>query len=466
MKNLLATSAVAAITIATTSSQACASGSAYELSGNWYCQPVNAISYTNFGTPGSYNKITSFSEAGCSSVDTDYAGGISPMDEEVSVAPSNALHLKLTCSRISWHFRGPLSLKQFAFYTPGTSSKSKRDTKQSLQGRRHAYKHLHPKEVHIREVPAQVEKRSPCEEVTQIMNGKTVTWMNDYMCDPASSAASDAPDNNVATEPGSAAAQATATPASSSSTPTMNAGAGNWGRQAYYNAENQTAEGLVFLNHNGGQGSGTFDYTHGNSLSYSSPDGTTGASTSQILADTMLADDIEVVVMSSTPCTNGDCGTIRPKTVAYHGFEGAQKLFLMEFQMPLTGKTGWVEDMPAIWTLNAQIPNTLQYGSADCSCWESGCGEWDIFEVLDSGNTRAKSTFHGSPGGGDSNYFVRPTDSTMMAAVVFDGEANAGHIVALPDGTIFDDSIAGDVVAGWVNQVSSQASTAVFKLGS
>lgn len=34
---------------------------------------------------------------------------------------------------------------------------------------------------------------------------------------------------------------------------------GSWARQAYYDAEKQTAQGLVFMNHRGGQGSGVFD---------------------------------------------------------------------------------------------------------------------------------------------------------------------------------------------------------------
>ena len=37
--------------------------------------------------------------------------------------------------------------------------------------------------------------------------------------------------------------------------------------------------------------------------------------------------------------------------------------------MPLSGKTGFNEDMPAIWVLNAQIPLTSQYGTnEECSC--------------------------------------------------------------------------------------------------
>ena len=133
--------------------------------------------------------------------------------------------------------------------------------------------------------------------------------------------------------------------------------------------------------------------------------------------------------------------------------------------MPLTNTTGFNMDMPAIWALNAQIPNTIQYGPADCSCWDSGCGELDVVEVLDSGNTRAKSTYHGNPSGGDSNYFDRPTEATVRMAVIFDGAGNAVHIVTLPDGTPFDDAIANVDVAGWLAQVQASTSlAAVFEL--
>ena len=79
------TAAIAITAIAGASAQVCAFGSAYNEKGNWYCQAVNAISYTNFGTPGQYDKVTSFNNNGkCSSIGKDYAGGISPLDEEVN----------------------------------------------------------------------------------------------------------------------------------------------------------------------------------------------------------------------------------------------------------------------------------------------------------------------------------------------------------------------------------------------
>lgn len=94
----------------------------------------------------------------------------------------------------------------------------------------------------------------------------------------------------------------------------------------------------------------------------------------------------------------------------------------MEFSMPDDGTTGFNANMPAAWMLNAQIPRTLQYGNADCSCWKSGCGEVDLFETLAAGETRMKSTLHGALQGGDSDWFERPTAGTMKAAVVFQGQ--------------------------------------------
>jgi len=122
-------------------------------------------------------------------------------------------------------------------------------------------------------------------------------------------------------------------------------------------------------------------------------------------------------------------------------------------------------DMPAIWMLNAQIPRTLQYGAADCSCWSSGCGEFDLFEVLDSGNTRCKSTIHGNSQGGDSDYFLRPTAATMKAAVLMMDET--AHIVVLDDDYSFQNVLGRDVVNALVSASSTQAAgVSLFALSS
>ena len=134
------------------------------------------------------------------------------------------------------------------------------------------------------------------------------------------------------------------------------------------------------------------------------------------------------------------------------GFDGSSKLFLLEFSMPSSGKTGFNADMPAAWILNAEVPRTLQYG--DCSCWKSGCGEFDVFEVLNSGNQKAISAWHGLRSKGDSNWFHRPIDKTMKAAVILDGTSSTAHIVVLPDDTNFDTSLGDSVVTSFLNSVT------------
>lgn len=102
----------------------------------------------------------------------------------------------------------------------------------------------------------------------------------------------------------------------------------------------------------------------GNSLAYAASDCTSGSASPQVLADTLLGDNVEVIIFSDKECKNNDCGAVRPGTVAYHGFEGKAKLFLVEFDMPNSGKTGFNMDMPAAWMLNSQIPRTEQYGKS------------------------------------------------------------------------------------------------------
>ncbi|EXJ74288.1 uncharacterized protein A1O5_02584 [Cladophialophora psammophila CBS 110553] len=409
----------------------------YEEKGNWYCNSVQAISYSNFGTAGQYQKVSYMGSNGeCDFADQSYQGGMAPMDGEVS-----------------WHFRGPMQLKQFAFYTAG-SDNTKRSLHPNPHQRPYSHKHLHDPKVHdgsgVAEGGHIADKRGVGDWVTAIINGQVVSWINQYT-GPGAASATLAPGNNGGD--GERVAPGSAAPASSAPPPkaNVNAGPGQWGRQAYYNADQGVADGLVFLNHHGGQGSGVFDTVWGMSLSYASADNSAGSSSPVPLADTLIPDNCEFVVMSNKPCLDGGCGTVRDGTVAYHGFDGASKLFLLEFSMPLSDNTGFNGDMPAAWILNAQIPRTVQYGN--CSCWASGCGEFDVFEVLDSGNQKCKSTWHGLKAKGDSNWFQRPISGTKKVAVVFDGSSGTAHIVILPDNTNFDAKIAEGTVAGFVNSV-------------
>lgn len=108
--------------------------------------------------------------------------------------------------------------------------------------------------------------------------------------------------------------------------------------------------------------------------------------------------------------------------------------------MPDDGTKGFNANMPSVWMLNAQIARTAQYAS--CSCWGNtgGCGEFDVCEVLDSGNSKCKSTWHGNTPGGSSDYFDRPTTSSMKLAVVMAN--NQINIQKLDDSTEFGESLS------------------------
>ncbi|KAK3716652.1 target of Sbf [Vermiconidia calcicola] len=454
MKRILPT--VALMAAATSAQDGCANDR-----GNWYCARVNAITYTGVGGEGTYKRVTNMDpySGTCSSELSGYSGTLSPLNEEVSL-----------------HVRGPTILKQFAAYAPGLPSTRK--VKRTEHARRHAHgaKHVHHGHPH--------EKRAVGDMVTATINGLVQTWINTYDGLPSEPTAVEVPPigNGRLVSP---AADGGYEPAPSeenppapsadyapeiaySGAPSSSEGSvwdvastgDGWGRSAYFDASSAVAEGMVFLNHFGGQGSGTFDYSFGNSLSYASCDAQAGASSPQVLEDCELPSGREVVLMTNETCEEDSCGYTRPGTVAHHGFAGSRKAFFFEFQMPETGETSENEydpvNMPAIWMLNAQIPRTLQYGNADCSCWTSGCGEFDIFEVLASGDSRAKSTLHGNRAGGDSNYFDRPVDAPIKVGVVmYDDNI---HIKILDSSmefpSVMDEATINDILGSTLTQNS------------
>ncbi|KAF2836376.1 hypothetical protein M501DRAFT_980460 [Patellaria atrata CBS 101060] len=465
----------AALTALTAGVQAdLCTGTSKQINGNWYCQAVQRISYHGVGGRGTYKKVTGFNEntRTCSSVDFDFEGSLAPMDED-----------------ISFHFRGPVQLKQFAVYVPGASTQQKaRSAKRTIHERRlggHGHSAFHKRKDTV--VPnndiVQAEKRAVGDLVIATINGQVVSWINEYSGEPTPAVAVPAqnPSAAQATQPtvgspsvvspsfGSpsvgrpAQEQSRPKPSPSQSAP-QPAGTGDWTQIAYYNAEQAIADGLVFLGHYGGQGSGVFDYAFGNSLSYLGSDGVSGCASPEVLRDVGIPSNKEFAIFSDKPCDGDNCGFVRPGTVAYEGFGGPSKAFFMEFSMPDDGRVGWNENMPAIWTLNAQIPRTLQYGDASCSCWTSGCGEFDLFEVLDSGNTRCKSTYHGPVHnqGGDSNYFVRPTSKTIKAAMVM--HEGSIHIEILDDDTTFGASKSTSSIMGIADDARQNILTSIFDL--
>lgn len=141
------------------------------------------------------------------------------------------------------------------------SDSSEHNVRPSAMQRRHGHQHFHARYKEIAEIQENhivEEKRGVGDIVTATINGQVVSWTNQY------AGPSTAPTPAAGAEAGAGSpANQVAAPASSyvapSAQPSINAGSGNWGRQAYYNATSQTATGLVFLNHMGGQGSGVFD---------------------------------------------------------------------------------------------------------------------------------------------------------------------------------------------------------------
>ena len=133
--------------------------------------------------------------------------------------------------------------------------------------RRHGHGHGH---VHER-------GDEPVVWVTATINGQVVSWINDYF-GPSTQAAAPAPaaptttaealvqesvaQTTVQAPPATthkASAPAATTEASQPASSDDNSSGGAWNRVAYYNADQQVADNMVFLGNYGGQGSGVWD---------------------------------------------------------------------------------------------------------------------------------------------------------------------------------------------------------------
>ncbi|KAF3482032.1 uncharacterized protein GIQ15_04791 [Arthroderma uncinatum] len=388
--------------------------------GNWYCDPVDSIKYTNFDFSGSYNMITNMDDGSmsCGSSPKQYSGPLAPLDEEVSL-----------------HFRGPMNLHKLAVYNLG-SDKPKRDLKPTIHERRHGHSH---QRFH--------EKRAVGDVVTATIDGKVVTWANNYGGGAAPTPAPGAPASGPHVK-SYGAPKDNKKPKPSSSAP-VNVGPGQWGRVAYYDADAGEADGITFLNNEGAWAEGVIQ-GFGCALSYAAENLFGMGTSPSVPKDKMIPDGKEIVIMTDKKCEGNSCGYSRPGAVAYHGFDGANKIFLAQLDMPLTGAKAESiyspVDMPAFWILNAQIPRVSQYPmNKDCSCWASGCGEFDVLEVLAPGDKRCKSTLHGNVSGGSSYYFERP-EKTVTAAVVFNAASSSLHVKILKDMKDFPTTLDADLV--------------------
>lgn len=421
--------------------------------GNYYCSSTDAIIYSNVGLSSSYNDITSMDEStcACTSETLEFSGSLAPFNEELSV-----------------HFRGPLNLKQFAVYYPTSDTSLKKRDNAVLNNENCVEtvlesKHRHKRDVAVEyvEVTSTVYVNEAGDIVTDsssVTSTASPTFVSDANVDQTSSSTTTtttAAITNTNNAASSASDSKTTTSTSSGSTTATSTGA--WTRLAYYTPGSTT--NCTFMNHMGGTaGSGVWSSCFGNSISYAAANGVDGASSACALDDVTLKSGKEYMIFSGVECSgqNGDCGYYREGIPAYHGFGGSTKIFVFEFEMPSdTDGSAYNQDMPAIWLLNAKIPRTLQYGSSDCSCWESGCGEMDLFEILSAGSTKLISHIHDGQGGGTQDYFVRPVDSTMKAAVIFDAEDKTIHIVEVDDD--FDTTLSASTVNAWLNKTGSSA---------
>lgn len=228
-----------------------------------------------------------------------------------------------------------------------------------------------------------------------------------------------------------------------------NRSSSDWSRNAYYEASSQTAENVTFVG-NVGDDSPCL----GKALGYVSSDGLTQASAATVLGSSnSISSDQEYAIFSNVSCPKSGlgkgCGVYRSGIPAFYGFDGTTKMFLFEFEMPTESKTNSSSysyyDLPAIWLLNDNIPRTAQYPTnSNCSCWASGCGEFDIFEVMNSTErNHFYSTFHTFQGIEDLGtgiqsygYIPRDTENTMKGGVIFDSTGNV--VTFLSNSTTFD----------------------------
>lgn len=244
-------------------------------------------------------------------------------------------------------------------------------------------------------------------------------------------------------------------------------GSGSWNRLAYYDASSQTSDNVTFLTT-----AGDDSPCLGKALTFADSDGTSKASESTVLAkNAKLTSNQEFSIFSDIKCGSSglgkDCGVYREGIPAFHGFYGAVKMFTFEFTMPTESSASSSisnYNMPAIWLLNAHIPRTAQYSdNVNCSCWRSGCGEFDIFEVK-NGTTEPNhlyATIHDYQGTGEietglqvPGYIARDTSNTMRGGVVFDSNGDA--VVWMSLSTAFDSSIAASNVNGWIGSSGSK----------
>ncbi len=243
---------------------------------------------------------------------------------------------------------------------------------------------------------------------------------------------------------------------------------GSWTRGAYYDVSNGTADNVTFLGNVGVENT-----CLARALNYVTSNGTSLASESTVLENVTIGSAEEFAIFSGTKCKDessleGDCLVYREGIDAYHGFYGTVKAFLFQFSAPSdtseegrTNKTGNY-DMPAIWLLNAQIPRTSQYPlNGSCSAWNTGAGEFDIFEVMNyTQRNNFYTTIHDYQGTDSVEvglqmfaYLDRTPDAVMKGGVIFGSDGKA--TVFLSNSTTFGNTISSSDLSSWLSELDN-----------
>lgn len=254
-----------------------------------------------------------------------------------------------------------------------------------------------------------------------------------------------------------------------------------WTQNAYYDAQSQTNRNITFTNLQG-------DYSPcmGPSLSLAGIDGgSTSLDRVTLQNNNYLYSNQELVLFSSKKCQKSkiskNCGIYRKGIPAYLGFSGKVKMFLFEWTMPTEKARNNVAknnitipnlNLPGIWLMNDYIPRTGEYPrDANCSCFASGCGAYDIFKATDPKNPNRlfsnvhilqnnTNATHGIP---SKNYIERKTNNaTMRGGVIID---SAGNIISfLNDNINFGNISSPDTVFSWfTSSTDEQAYTQTLR---
>ncbi|PCH35681.1 hypothetical protein WOLCODRAFT_28063 [Wolfiporia cocos MD-104 SS10] len=235
--------------------------------------------------------------------------------------------------------------------------------------------------------------------------------------------------------------------------PISNTSSATWSRVSNW-AKGEEATNLVFMNNEGGNGSGEWSICAGNSQSYADDAWTGGAAAPTTSSSGWLPGGNEINIMTNQTCEAAECSGFSRGT-ANHGWADS-KMFVFTFDMPSSSDAS---QLPAIWALNAQVVRSAQYG---CNCRgegaNGGCGELDILEVI-SADTPDQAiseiySFKGATGSG-ANTFARPTGASATYSVVFDVDSDQILINELTEWDYTQTAVTRSLVEGYLSSAST-----------